>query len=56
MVAQPPLLENALREDQPSLWDSEHTEDVHSRLTRMPGFEGFWFSYRTSSSKSVHAR
>ena len=24
------LLENALREDEPSLWDGEHTDDVNS--------------------------
>ena len=24
------LLENALREDEPSLWDGEHTEEVYS--------------------------
>jgi hypothetical protein len=26
------LLENALRGDEPSLWDDEHTEDVRSLL------------------------
>ena len=27
-----PLLEDALREDEPSLWVDEHAEDVHSLL------------------------
>jgi hypothetical protein len=42
-------LENALQADETSLWDSAHTKDVNSLIDEMPGFEGLWFSYRTSS-------
>src|ERR1700730_620934 len=45
------LGENALREDEPAHFGVTNTPTTFNRyLRRMPGFEGFWFSYRISSA------
>jgi len=46
------LLENALREDEPSLRMTNIPKTFTRSVRRMPGFAGLWFSYRTSSAKT----
>jgi hypothetical protein len=56
-VAELSLLENALREDEPSLWDSEHTEEVYSLLEENARLRGLLVQLSNLIRKNVvHAR
>ena len=51
------LLENALRGDEPSLWDDEHTEDVRSLLEENARLRGLLVQLSNLICKNVvHAR
>jgi hypothetical protein len=51
------LLENALREDEPSLWDGEHTEEVYSLLEENARLRGLLVQLSDLIRKNVvHAR
>ena len=51
------LLENALRGDEPSLWDGEHTEDVYSLIEENARLRGLVVQLSTLILKNViHAR
>ena len=51
------LLENALREDEPSLWDSGHIEDVNSPLEETARLRGLLVQLSDLIRKNVvHAR
>jgi hypothetical protein len=51
------LLENALRGDEPSLWDGEHTEEVFSLLEENARLRGLVVQLSNLLCKNVaHAR
>ena len=51
------LLKNALREDEPSLWDSEHTDEVYPLLEENTRHRGFLVQLSDLIRKNVvHAR
>ncbi len=51
------LLENALREDEPPLWDGEHTEEVYSLLEENARLRGLLVQLSNLIRKNVvHAR
>ena len=50
-------LENALRGDEPSLWDGEHTEDVNSLIEENARLRGLVVQLSNLIQKNViHAR
>ncbi len=52
-----PLLEDTLREDEPSLWVDEHTDDVHSLLEENARLRGLLVQLSDIILRNVvHAR
>ena len=47
------LLENALRGDEPSLWDGDHTEDVNSLIDENARLRGLVVQLSTLILKNV---